>query len=184
MTRTTMSERGKQAERALREAVAAAVDQHRNAGRPVVVNQNGKPVLVDPRVVRTVRERPEPYTANGALRAQIEQLATVQDGWMEGQGKAPDKDELSWAGDRLVGTFPDDLPYPHVAPTPEGGLFIEWIESPWRISAEIPLPAHHCEIQAVNTRTAAVADMDLNLDDNEAWKALYAFVRNHLVPTA
>jgi hypothetical protein len=184
MTKTTMSERGEQAERALREAVAAAVDQHRNTGRPIVVNQNGKPVFVDPREVHTVRERPEPYAASGTLRAQIEQLASVRDGWMEGQGKAPDKEQLAWAGDRLVSTFPADLPYPHVAPTPEGGLSIEWIESPWRISAEIPLPAHRCEVQAVNTRTGLIADADLNMDDDAAWGALYLFVRNHLARPA
>ena len=100
---------------------------------------------------------------------------------MEGQGRALDKDQLAWAGDHLVGTFPDDLPYPHLAPTPEGGLFIEWIESHWRISAEIALPSHRCEVQTVNTRTGAVTDADLNLDDNGDWVALYACVRNHLV---
>lgn len=119
---------------------------------------------------------------NQPLGIQIEELTAVQDGWLEGKGKAPDKDLLAWVGDRLVGTFPDDLPYPHVAPTPEGGLFIEWIETSWRISAEILLPTHRCEIQAVNTATGVIADIDLNLDDNDAWIALYAFVRKHLAP--
>lgn len=121
---------------------------------------------------------------NQALSAQIEGLATVEDGWIEGAGRGPDKEQLTWVGDRLISTFPADLPYPHLAPTPEGGLFVEWIESSWRISAEIALPAHHCEVQAVNTSTGAVADTTLNMDDDNAWEELYSFVRNHLAPPA
>jgi len=63
MIKTALSERGKQAERALQEAVADVVSQHRRAGRPLVVNRRGKPSLVNPNEVGTVRERVEPYGA-------------------------------------------------------------------------------------------------------------------------
>jgi hypothetical protein len=119
---------------------------------------------------------------NQALAAQIEALAALQDGWFEGQGKAPDKDQLAWATDRLVSSFPEDLPFPHVAPTPEGGLFLEWIQKPWRVSAEILLPAHQCELHATNTATGQSADKDLNLDQANAWPELYSFVRAHVSP--
>ncbi len=44
------------AERALQEAVADAIEEHRRAGKPIVVARDGKPVKVDPKTVRTVRE--------------------------------------------------------------------------------------------------------------------------------
>lgn len=119
---------------------------------------------------------------NQTLAAQIEELAALQDGWLEGQGKAPDKDQLAWATDRLVSSFPEDLPFPHIGPTPEGGLFLEWIQKPWRISAEFFLPDHRCELQATNTITAKSDDKDLNLDQAGALPELYTFVRSHLTP--
>lgn len=114
---------------------------------------------------------------NQALAAQIEELAVLEDGWFEGRGKAPEKEQLAWAADQLVATFPEDLPFPHVGPTPEGGLFLEWIQKAWRISAEILLPGHACELQATNTATGETSDAELNLDEADAWAALYAFVR-------
>jgi len=88
MIKTTMSERGKQAERALQEAVADAVSQHRRAGRPLVVNRRGKPALVDPKEVGAVREGVELYGTSGVLCARLEEVTTIQDDWLDGQGKA------------------------------------------------------------------------------------------------
>jgi hypothetical protein len=44
------------AERALQEAVADAIEEHRRMGKPIVLARDGKPVKVDPHTVRTVRE--------------------------------------------------------------------------------------------------------------------------------
>jgi len=52
------------AERALQEAVADAIEEHRRVGKPIVVACDGKPVKVDPRTVRTVREERAPYGGN------------------------------------------------------------------------------------------------------------------------
>ena len=51
-----LSEFAKQAERALQLAVADAIEEHRRAGKPVVVARKGHPVLVEAEKVRTVRE--------------------------------------------------------------------------------------------------------------------------------
>ncbi|MEI7732194.1 MAG: hypothetical protein WCO56_21645 [Verrucomicrobiota bacterium] len=117
---------------------------------------------------------------NQTLADQIDELAALKDGWLEGQGKAPDKDQLAWATDKLVASFPESLPFPHVGPTPEGGLFLEWIHTPWRISAEILLPSHQCELQATHTTTGTMVDKDCDLDQTNAWRELYAFVCDHL----
>jgi hypothetical protein len=54
------------AERALQEAVADVIEQHRRAGKPIVVARNGKPVKVDPNTVRTVREERADYGKDSA----------------------------------------------------------------------------------------------------------------------
>lgn len=117
---------------------------------------------------------------NQKLADQIEELANLQDGWLDGQGKAPDRDQLAWATDRLVSTFPEDLPFPLTGPTPEGGLFLEWIQKSWRVSAELLLPGHQCELQATNTETSETADKDCNLDQPAEWPELYFFVRKYV----
>ena len=56
MKQKKISDHGKEIERALQEAVADAIEEHRRAGKPIVVARDGKPVRVDPNTVRTVRE--------------------------------------------------------------------------------------------------------------------------------
>jgi hypothetical protein len=58
---TEPTEFAKEAERALQEAVYDAIEEHRRAGRPIVVEQDGKLVKVDPRKVLTVREKRAKY---------------------------------------------------------------------------------------------------------------------------
>jgi len=56
-----LSKHGQQIERALQEAVADAIEEHRCAGKLIVVARDGKPVKVDPKTVRTVREERDEY---------------------------------------------------------------------------------------------------------------------------
>jgi hypothetical protein len=104
----------------------------------------------------------------------------LEDGWFEGKGKALDKDQLAWVTDKLVDSFPAEIAFPHVAPTPDGGLFFEWIQKTWRISAEFLLPAHRCELQATDTATGKSVEAELDLDQPDNWPALYKFVGDHV----
>jgi hypothetical protein len=117
---------------------------------------------------------------NAALADQLEELSALGDGWFEGKGKALDKDQLAWVTDKLVDSFPAEIAFPHVAPTPDGGLFFEWIQKTWRVSAEFLLPAHRCELQATDTATGKSVEAELDLDQAENWPALYKFVGDHV----
>ncbi|MEY2510128.1 MAG: hypothetical protein QOE26_891 [Verrucomicrobiota bacterium] len=114
---------------------------------------------------------------NYQLSAQIEKLLTLEDGWYEGGGKALEKEQLGWVADALVSTFPDDLAFPHVAATPDGGLFLEWVAGSWRLSAEFSLADHVGEMHALNTATGESAESDINIESEDDWAAFYAFVR-------
>ena len=61
MKNEKLSKHGQEIEHALQEAVADAIEEHRRAGKPIVVARNGKPVKVDPKTVRTVREERAEY---------------------------------------------------------------------------------------------------------------------------
>jgi hypothetical protein len=117
---------------------------------------------------------------NQVLASQIEDLSAMQDGWLEGKGKAPDKDCLAWATDRLVASFPENLPFPLIAPTAEGGLFLEWIQKSCRVSAEFLFPSYQCELQSTNTMTGVTVDKNCDLSSTTAWPEFYDFVRMQL----
>ena len=56
-----MSKHGQEAECALQEAIADAIEEHRRSGKPIVVQRDGKPTVIDARKVRTVREEKAGY---------------------------------------------------------------------------------------------------------------------------
>ncbi len=51
--------------RALQDAVADVIEEHRRNNRQIVVARDGKPVRIDPYPVRTVREQPASYVTKG-----------------------------------------------------------------------------------------------------------------------
>ncbi len=61
MKTNKISPHGQEIQRALQEAVADAIEEHRRAGKPIVVARNGKPVHVNPNSVRTIREEHAAY---------------------------------------------------------------------------------------------------------------------------
>ena len=61
MKSENLSKHGREIEIALQEAVADAIEEHRRAGKSIVVARDGKPVKVDPNTVRTVREERAAY---------------------------------------------------------------------------------------------------------------------------
>ena len=52
--------------RALQDAVADVIEEHRRNNRQIVVARDGKPVRIDPYSVRTVREQSASYVTNCA----------------------------------------------------------------------------------------------------------------------
>ena len=114
---------------------------------------------------------------NYALAAQFEKLGAVEDGWMEGSGRRVDAGLISRVSDCLLSTFPEDLAFPFICPTPTGGIFLEWTLGDWMLSAEFFAGSTQCELQAVNTKTSEVLDEDHTLDGAESFAAMYEFIR-------
>lgn len=67
-------------------------------------------------------------------------LYSLKDGWLDGEGKAPDHQGLEWLGKCLDYAIPEDLPIGVVFPTPEGGVSIEWENKRFYITLEVYLP--------------------------------------------
>jgi hypothetical protein len=111
------------------------------------------------------------------LVAEFERLADLTDGWLNGAGKAPPRRELDWLRTQFAAPFPAGMALPFVCPTPAGGVFLEWTQGDWIISAEFPLPERRCLLQATNTKTSETVDEDGPLNDAGDFAAVYGFVR-------
>ncbi len=111
------------------------------------------------------------------LAAEFYELAELEDGWMDGVGKAPPPRDLAWLDAQLAASFPAGMALPFVCPTPAGGVFLEWTHGAWIISAEFPFPERRCMLQATNTTTHESVDEDYSLAGAADFAAVYRFVR-------
>ncbi|MCW8166403.1 hypothetical protein D8B22_05215 [Verminephrobacter aporrectodeae subsp. tuberculatae] len=114
------------------------------------------------------------------IETRIAELIQLQDGWLDGKGRAPDRAALLRLAQAFAAHYSPDLPLPRLYPTAEGGVQAEWSQNGWEVSLEITLPAMTAEYQALHLRTGEIRELGLSLaDDAEAagWRALNAALK-------
>jgi hypothetical protein len=112
--------------------------------------------------------------------ARLESLGLLRDGWLDGKGTRLSASGLAWLSNTWEEVWPDDSPLPHVYPTPEGGLQLEWSVPLGSITAEVELDSHIA--QAIASRTPdgeILEEIELNLDRPGQWKSLVELVGRH-----
>ncbi len=107
------------------------------------------------------------------IHGRLDELRRLEDGWLDGDGKAPGSDELEWLAAGFDRHYPDDLPLPYLYPTTEGGVRAEWSLSDYEISLEVNLVArradwHHLDL---DTHADNVRELDLDNENDWAWIA-------------
>ncbi len=103
--------------------------------------------------------------------ARLDEFRAMQDGWLDGAGLAPSHSGLDWLAAGFQRHFPDNLPLPHLYPTPEGGIEAEWSLGAHSVIFEFHLDTHEGDW----LRFAKEDDDDedsqtLNLDDANDWQ--------------
>lgn len=106
------------------------------------------------------------------LTLRLEQIATLKDGWLDGQGHAPASDKLEWLGNAFDSNFDADLPLPYLYPTAEGGIQAEWSLGDWSVTLEINLDAQQGEYQALNLKDQTCAELRISLAHGDGWTQL------------
>ena len=112
--------------------------------------------------------------------ARLAGLKGMRDGWLEGDGKAPDKDGLQWLSESFDHHYPKDAPLPHTYPTPEGGIEMEWMAETTSLSLEVDLAerkAHYLAFEDASGDSFTERDLDLDDDAAEAWRWIANQVR-------
>lgn len=115
------------------------------------------------------------------VNAQIDDLRTLRDGWLDGEGAALDSAGLQWFSEKFADLYPSDLRLPYLYATPAGGLQAEWSGDGCEMDLEIDLKTHGgaWDETGPGDRTHRLA---LNLDDRNDWARFGDRVRTLLGP--
>ncbi len=103
--------------------------------------------------------------------SRLDELRDLQDGWLDGEGVAPDHAGLDWLSGAFKRHYPDDLQLPHTYPTEEGGISLEWSFGTWNIDIEVDLEKHTGEWYAFDKDAKnCEEEKKLELDRPGDWK--------------
>lgn len=90
----------------------------------------------------------------------FEKLRQLKDGWMKGAGWSPKPSEVDWLESAFRSNYPDALPKPHVRPTPDGDVRLEWTLGSVDVSLEIDM----------SSRKAVLRQLDIQSGHEVEWK--------------
>ena len=112
--------------------------------------------------------------------SRLEELERLEDGWLDGEGRALDKRGIRWFAEMFERFFPYDLPLPYVYPTVEGNIRLEWTFGTCELSLEVDLKNHRGEWLAVDVETDEEEYYEVNLDKVEDWEKVCSSIRNYM----
>ena len=104
--------------------------------------------------------------------ARLDEFRAMKDGWMDGEGLAPNHVGLDWLAAAFERHFPDEASLPYTYPTPTGGVQLEWSLGIQDISLEINLETHQAQWHRLDMASDIDDEKDLNLNDATDWKWL------------
>ena len=116
--------------------------------------------------------------ANYQLVSRFDSLTTMEKGWFEGNGIAPEKEPLMAVAERFVGNYPETLPLPAIVPTQEGNLLFEW-DVPGSPSVDLELASMRADFHAFLPGGGDL-EQDFSLTTDEDWKAFFTFLDENL----
>ncbi len=110
------------------------------------------------------------------IRERLESFKDLKDGWAdgvqhpdkwgEGYGKAPATEGLDWLAYQLARYYHGNLPKPHLYPTPEGGVQIEWHIGPFEADLVVDLDAQAGVWGCTNIKTHEDWEEFLGFDES------------------
>ena len=109
------------------------------------------------------------------LSAKFGALAALENGWLEGQGLAPDKSQLALVEEKFVADYPENLGFPFIVPTPEGNLLFEW-DAPGSPSVDLELASMNAQFHAFAPDGSDI-ESEFTLSTETEWNDFFAFLK-------
>jgi hypothetical protein len=114
------------------------------------------------------------------LSARFDALLAMADGWLDGKGIAPDKARLAAVAEKMIGHYPESLPLPAIAPTPEGNLVLEW-DVPGDPSVDLHLDSMRAAFHAFQPDATEI-EQEIPLTNEASWNEFFTFLNERLQP--
>ena len=102
----------------------------------------------------TVKKRFVNFPDN--INLEFKKLHSLQDGWLDGEGKAPDRKGLEWFEMMMEDYYPKNLSLPYIYPTGEGNLLLEWDIGKLDVSLEIGIIKREGELHILDLLTGKI----------------------------
>jgi hypothetical protein len=97
-----------------------------------------------------------PGGATDKLLRRLDELASLADGWLDGQGQAPNARVIAELRSMAGALAAEDMPALRIFPTPEGGIQLEWrsntIERSVEVRADLSVYAVEVDTASGDTR--------------------------------
>ena len=104
------------------------------------------------------------------VHAQLADLATLEDGWLDGEGLAPARALLEWLAEGFSRHYPDSLSPPYLYPTAEGGVQAEWSLARREISLRFHPNNRTADWHVLALDSGEEEARSLALGDGSAWE--------------
>ena len=115
---------------------------------------------------------------NYELVKRLDELADLENGWLDGDGVAFDINQLALVSEKFEGHFPERIPLPVIAPTPAGNILFEWA-LPGHPSVDLFLSESIAEFHSFGIDGVEI-EREFRLAEDNVWEHFFAFLSEQL----
>lgn len=114
------------------------------------------------------------------IGTRIEELKGLSDGWLgEGKGLAPKVEGLDWVNEAFHANYPEELAFPFLYPTAEGGVQAEWEFGDFDMSFQINLENKSGYWHSLNLKTDEDEAIEIDLCSKTGWVRLIELIKKN-----
>lgn len=93
----------------------------------------------DPQPLQQIEREVAKVQRRLQLSGQLAELATLQDRWLDGKGKAPPAEQMFWLVRAMTDHLEEESLFPYLYPTPAGEVQAEWGFGPHEVTLAVDL---------------------------------------------
>ena len=115
---------------------------------------------------------------NYEMATRFDSITSLEEGWHNGEGGSLATEAMQGIAEKITSTYPDTWPLPHIYPTQDGTLLLEWdvSDSPSVEINAVTNQARYCDLAMEDD-----SEELFELNNDEGWKALFDFLQKVLV---
>jgi hypothetical protein len=114
------------------------------------------------------------------VHSRIDELFVIKDGWLDGEGKAPNKEGLTQLLNLYDQFAPKTFIKPAIFPRPDGNIQFEWSSGEYEIDIVIDLKTFQSKLHSLNFETDEEVAKNIDLSTQMGWKSLNLLINESL----